>query len=140
MANTECITPGSAPFAMIKMICSGLKFLNLEILTCDMFRSIRKVISLRNISKVFLTFLLYNTLMAYAILYMLLYSHVILFLKSYQRIIRQHLYINIKYIPMTSTATYFKYIPMKTQQHCTPTSYSQYFVASPFALIRHSWH
>ena len=41
------------------------------------------------------------------------------FHKLYQRIIRQHLYISIKYIPMKNTTTYFKYILMKTQQHCT---------------------
>ena len=38
---------------------------------------------------------------------------------------------------MKNTLTYLKYIPMKTQQHCRATSYSQYFFVSPFALIRY---
>ena len=35
------------------------------------------------------------------------------FYKSYQRIIRQHLYVNIKYIPMKNTTTYFNTLQWK---------------------------
>ena len=35
------------------------------------------------------------------------------FYKSYQRICRQHLYINIKYIPMKKTTTYFNTVQWK---------------------------
>ena len=48
------------------------------------------------------------------------------FYKSYQRIIRQHLYMNVKYIPM-KTQNMLKDIPLKTQLYtCTPTSESPY--------------
>ena len=44
------------------------------------------------------------------------------FYKSYKRIIRQRLYINIKYNPVKTHNHILKYIPMETQQHnCTPT-------------------
>ena len=71
------------------------------------------VISLGNISKVFSHF--YYTLMVYVYHTCYLILVPFCFYKSYQRVIRQHLYVFIKYIPIKNTTTYFKYIPMKTQ-------------------------
>ena len=87
------------------------------------------------VSKVFSHF--YFTLMVYVLPYMQLNSRPFCFYKSYQRIIRQQLYINTKYTSMKKYNNLsLNYIPMKTQQYCMPTSYSQYFVASPVASIR----
>ena len=72
------------------------------------YRSIKKVISLRNISKVFSHF--YYTLMVYVCHTCYLILVPFCFYKSYQRIIRQHLYVFIKYIPNK-----------KTQQHILNT-------------------
>ena len=52
------------------------------------------------------------------------------FFKSYQRIIRQHLYIYTKNIPMKNTTTYFKYIPIKNT-----TSLYVYIIMSVFRFI-----
>ena len=60
------------------------------------------------------------------------------FYKSYQRIIRQHLYIIFNTFQCKhNNVLLLKYTQMKTQQHtCTPISWCQYFVAPRFALIK----
>ena len=90
---------------------------NQFVLYINIYRSIKKVISLRNISKVFSHFS--YTLMVYVYITCNLILVPFCFYKSYLHITRQHLYINIKYIQIKKTTTYFKYIPMKTQLQCT---------------------
>ena len=63
-----------------------------------MYRSIKKVISLCNISKVFSHFIIHLWSMFYNTYYEMFMPFC--FYKPYQRIIRQQLYISIKYIPL----------------------------------------
>ena len=63
------------------------------------YRSIKKVISLRNISKVFFShFLIHLSSMLYHTCNYIFMPFC--FYAAFQRITRQHLYMNIKYIPM----------------------------------------
>ena len=94
------------------------------------YRSIKKVISLRNISKVFFTFIV--QLMACVLLYMssqvsrhcISINYQTAFVYRYQIYSKENTTTHFKYnLKKTQKHTLTKYIPKKTQQHTyTPTS------------------
>ena len=77
----------------------------------NIYGSIKQVISLRNISKVFFTFFFYINGLCFTVHGELITCHFISINNQTACVYKYQIHSN------ENTATYFKYIPKKTQQH-----------------------
>ena len=105
------------------------------------YRSIKKFFRYAIFQKFFHIFIIHSWSMFYNTYYEMFMPFC--FYKSYQRIIRQHFYISIKYIPMKNTTAYFKYILMKTQQHLYVYSIKSKFLCISLCfheICNSTWH